>query len=170
MCGIIERKTGESSFFLLGPIMLRRILSKMAGFFAVSWFAANPSLVLAKDELPALPLTELHIIDKIIGNGSVAKNGAMVSVHYTGWLYDPSKADGKGKKFDSSKDRGQVFQFGLGRGMVIKGWDQGVEGMKEGGSRTLIIPPNLGYGSRGAGGVIPPNATLMFDVDLITVE
>ena len=77
---------------------------------------------------------------------------------------------GKGTKFDSSKDRGQTFQFGLGRGMVIQGWDQGVEGMKVGGSRTLIIPPDLGYGSRGAGGVIPPNATLLFDVELINVE
>ena len=90
--------------------------------------------------------------------------------HYSGWLYDPSKPQGKGTKFDSSKDRGQTFQFGLGRGMVIQGWDQGVEGMKVGGNRTLIIPPDLGYGSRGAGGVIPPNATLLFDVELINVE
>ena len=98
------------------------------------------------------------------------QKGSSVTVHYSGWLYDPSKPQGKGTKFDSSKDRGQTFQFGLGRGMVIQGWDQGVEGMKVGGNRTLIIPPDLGYGSRGAGGVIPPNATLLFDVELINVE
>ena len=150
--------------------MIRKMLSKVAGFFALGLFAATPSLAANKGDLPALPLSELHKIDGVVGDGETAKRGASVTVHYTGWLYDPSKPRGKGVKFDSSKDRGQTFQFGLGRGMVIKGWDQGVEGMKVGGNRTLIIPPDLGYGSRGAGGVIPPNATLLFDVELIDVE
>ena len=150
--------------------MIRNILNKVAGFFALGWLAATPSLAVNKGDLPALPLSELHKIDSVVGDGETAKRGASVTVHYSGWLYDPSKPQGKGTKFDSSKDRGQTFQFGLGRGMVIQGWDQGVEGMKVGGNRTLIIPPDLGYGSRGAGGVIPPNATLLFDVELINVE
>ena len=150
--------------------MIRKILNKVAGFFALGWLAATPSLAVNKGDLPALPLSELHKIDSLEGDGETAKRGSSVTVHYSGWLYDPSKPQGKGTKFDSSKDRGQTFQFGLGRGMVIQGWDQGVEGMKVGGNRTLIIPPDLGYGSRGAGGVIPPNATLLFDVELINVE
>ena len=104
------------------------------------------------------------------GSGTEAVAGKQVSVHYTGWLYDASAADNKGKKFDSSRDRGQPFEFPLGAGRVIKGWDQGVAGMKVGGRRTLIIPPGLGYGSRGAGGLIPPNATLIFDVELLNVR
>ena len=150
--------------------MIRKILNKVAGFFALGWFAATPSLAVNKGDLPALPLSELHMIDSLVGDGETAKRGASVTVHYSGWLYDPSKPQGRGTKFDSSKDRGQTFQFGLGRGMVIQGWDRGVEGMKVGGNRTLIIPPDLGYGSRGAGGVIPPNATLLFDVELVNVE
>jgi FKBP-type peptidyl-prolyl cis-trans isomerase FkpA len=92
-----------------------------------------------------------------------------VSVHYTGWLYDPKAPQTRGTKFDSSRDRGVPFGFTLGKGNVIKGWDEGVAGMKEGGPRTLIIPPSFGYGERGAGGVIPPNATLLFDVELVKV-
>ena len=99
-----------------------------------------------------------------------AQTGRPVVVHYTGWLYDPSAPDSHGKKFDSSVDRGAPFGFFLGEGKVIKGWDQGVVGMKVGGKRTLIIPPDLGYGERGAGGVIPPNATLVFDVELLQVK
>jgi FKBP-type peptidyl-prolyl cis-trans isomerase FkpA len=103
------------------------------------------------------------------GAGKTADNGKAVNVHYSGYLYDPKAPEGKGKKFDSSLDRGAPFGFIIGAGKVIKGWDQGVAGMKEGGKRTLIIPPSLGYGERGAGGVIPPNATLLFDVELINV-
>lgn len=113
---------------------------------------------------------ELVISEVAMGSGAEAVEGNNVSVHYTGWLYDKSAADNKGKKFDSSRDRGQPFEFPLGAGRVIKGWDQGVAGMKVGGQRTLIIPPGLGYGSRGAGGVIPPNATLIFDVELLNVR
>ena len=108
----------------------------------------------------------LQYEDTVLGTGAIAKAGQNVKVHYTGWLYN----DGvQGAKFDSSKDRNDPFVFPLGGGMVIKGWDEGVQGMKVGGQRTLIIPAELGYGARGAGGVIPPNATLKFDVELLAV-
>ncbi len=110
------------------------------------------------------------ITDVKVGEGAKATAGHMVTVHYTGWLYDEAAADHKGKKFDSSRDRGTPFQFPLGEGRVIKGWDTGVEGMKVSGQRTLVIPPQLGYGARGAGNVIPPNATLVFDVELLGVN
>ena len=115
-------------------------------------------------------VTDLKIIDQKQGAGAEAVAGKTVIVHYTGWLYDPANADGHGKKFDSSIDRGVPFGFFLGSGKVIKGWDEGVAGMKVGGKRTLIIPPQKAYGERGAGGVIPPNATLLFDVELIEVK
>ena len=108
----------------------------------------------------------LVINDTVLGTGKTAAAGQKVSVHYTGWLFFGGE---KGKKFDSSKDRGSPFGFPLGAGHVIKGWDEGVQGMKIGGTRTLTIPPELGYGSRGAGGVIPPNATLIFEVELLGV-
>ncbi len=104
-----------------------------------------------------------------VGTGAEATAGAFVTVHYTGWLFDASAADNRGRKFDSSRDRNDPFQFTLGVGQVIQGWDQGVQGMKVGGQRVLTIPPELGYGARGAGGVIPPNATLIFDVELLAV-
>ena len=103
------------------------------------------------------------------GTGAEAIAGKKVTVHYTGWLFDAAAADKKGSKFDSSRDRGDPFSFPLGAGQVIRGWDEGVAGMKVGGQRTLIIPPDMGYGARGAGGVIPPNATLVFDVELLGV-
>ena len=112
----------------------------------------------------------LQTIDVQEGSGAEATVGHTVVVHYTGWLYDPSKPDSHGAKFDSSRDRASPFSFPLGAGRVIKGWDQGVAGMKVGGRRTLVIPPQLGYGARGAGGVIPPNATLIFDVELLDVK
>jgi peptidylprolyl isomerase len=112
-------------------------------------------------------LTGLQYKDTKVGSGAAAKMGQTAAVHYTGWLYNNGE---KGKKFDSSRDRGEPFEFPLGRGQVIKGWDEGVEGMKVGGKRTLVIPPELGYGARGAGGVIPPNAWLIFDVELVGVK
>jgi FKBP-type peptidyl-prolyl cis-trans isomerase FkpA len=114
-------------------------------------------------------ITELQKIDTVAGEGREAEAGLNISVHYTGWLFDPSAEDNKGEKFDSSVDRGQPFNFQLGQGQVIQGWDQGFEGMKIGGKRTLIIPSEMGYGARGAGGAIPPNATLVFDVELLDV-
>jgi len=110
---------------------------------------------------------DLKIEDFTVGSGETAENGKTVIVHYDGFLSDAGK---KGKKFDSSRDRGQPFDFQLGTGQVIQGWDRGVKGMKVGGKRTLTIPPELGYGARGAGGVIPPNAELIFDVELLGVE
>ena len=108
----------------------------------------------------------LQFEDTVAGDGAEAKAGHNVRVHYTGWLYN----DGvKGAKFDSSKDRNEAFEFGLGAGQVIRGWDEGVQGMKVGGTRVLVIPAALGYGARGAGGVIPPNATLMFEVELLGI-
>jgi peptidylprolyl isomerase len=109
----------------------------------------------------------LQIEDTKVGTGATPKRGQTCVMHYTGWLYENGA---KGKKFDSSVDRGDPFDFPLGMGRVIKGWDEGVASMKVGGKRTLIIPPELGYGARGAGGVIPPNATLMFDVELLDVK
>lgn len=108
----------------------------------------------------------LQYEDTVTGSGEEAKKGNYVSVHYTGWLYENGQA---GQKFDSSKDRNDPFEFPLGGGMVIKGWDEGVQGMKIGGTRRLIIPAELGYGAYGAGGVIPPNATLLFEVELLGV-
>jgi FKBP-type peptidyl-prolyl cis-trans isomerase FkpA len=108
----------------------------------------------------------LQYEDSVVGSGAEASAGRPVRVHYTGWLYENGQA---GAKFDSSKDRGDPFEFDLGAGMVIRGWDEGVQGMKVGGTRRLVIPPQLGYGARGAGGVIPPNATLLFEVELLGV-
>jgi peptidylprolyl isomerase len=124
----------------------------------------TPALAQGKTMTTASGLT---ITDAKVGSGAEARPGNTCVMHYTGWLYD---GGAKGAKFDSSLDRGEPFEFPLGAGRVIKGWDEGVAGMKVGGKRTLIIPPQLGYGARGAGGVIPPNATLMFDVELLGVK
>jgi len=111
--------------------------------------------------------TGLQYEDTVVGEGDEAQKGQSVTVHYTGWLFNDGE---KGAKFDSSLDRRDPFVFSLGAGMVIRGWDEGVAGMQVGGERTLIIPAELGYGARGAGGVIPPNATLQFDVQLLAVH
>lgn len=121
---------------------------------ALGLFASTATFATAED---------LQITDLVVGTGAEAKAGDTVTVHYTGWLTD-------GKKFDSSVDRGDPFVFPLGAGRVIRGWDEGVAGMKVGGKRELVIPPHMGYGSRGAGGVIPPNATLKFEVELLGVN
>ncbi len=109
----------------------------------------------------------LQYEDTVTGTGASPKNGQTCVMHYTGWLWE---SGAKGKKFDSSVDRGKPFEFGIGQGQVIKGWDEGVSTMKVGGKRTLLIPPTLGYGARGTGGVIPPNATLLFEVELLGVK
>jgi FKBP-type peptidyl-prolyl cis-trans isomerase FkpA len=111
----------------------------------------------------------LQTTDISEGTGPMALAGKTVSVHYTGWLFDPSAPENKGRKFDSSRDRGDAFEFELGAGRVIAGWDRGVAGMRVGGHRRLTIPPEFGYGARGAGGVIPPGATLVFDVELLGI-
>ena len=124
----------------------------------------------AASSTASTPSQGFQMTDKQVGTGTEATPGKTVVVHYTGWLFDPAAPDNKGTKFDSSRDRNQPFDFPLGAGHVIKGWDQGVSGMKVGGQRTLVIPPELGYGARGAGGVIPPNATLVFEVELLAVK
>ena len=115
-------------------------------------------------------ITQLMRQDAKIGTGAEAVPGRQVQVHYTDWLYDEGRPDHKGSKFDSSRDNNEPFSFRLGAGQVISGWDQGVAGMRVGGQRTLTVPPELGYGAQGAGGVIPPNATLVFDVELLDVK
>jgi peptidylprolyl isomerase len=140
---------------------------------ALAALAAIVAMAMAAGTAPAgaQPVTStpsgLKIIELKVGTGASPKPGQTVVVHYTGWLYDNGK---KGKKFDSSLDRGQPFEFPIGKGQVIPGWDEGVATMKVGGKRTLIIPPNLAYGANGAGGVIPPNATLIFDVELLKIK
>lgn len=120
---------------------------------------------------PAAPEPAVLVTDIVAGIGDEALPGMTVIVHYTGWLHDPAAKDQRGRKFDSSHDRGQPLSFPLGGGRVIRGWDQGLPGMKIGGTRRLVIPPSLAYGARGAGnGVIPANATLIFDVELLAVE
>ena len=128
------------------------------------------ALLLGLQAAVADGVDSLQIIDVVDGTGETAEAGQVAVVHYTGWLYDAEAEDNKGEKFDSSVDRGQPFSFPLGAGRVIRGWDQGVAGMKVGGKRTLVIPPDMAYGSRGAGGVIPPDATLIFDVELIELK
>ncbi|MBT4260584.1 MAG: FKBP-type peptidyl-prolyl cis-trans isomerase [Nitrospina sp.] len=141
-------------------------MSRMKTLFALSMFI----FTLTFADYVIADSVRLTKIDTKIGAGKEAILGKMVSVHYTGWLFDKSISDNKGKKFDSSRDRSGNFTFPLGAGRVIKGWDQGVQGMKVGGQRTLIIPSSMGYGTRGAGNIIPPNATLIFDVELMGVQ
>jgi peptidylprolyl isomerase len=129
--------------------------------------AAGAPAIAQTSGKPMTTPSGLQITDTKVGEGASPKTGQTCVMHYTGWLYQNGA---KGKKFDSSVDRGEPFEFQIGVGQVIRGWDEGVASMKAGGKRTLIIPPELGYGARGAGGVIPPNATLIFDVELIGVK
>lgn len=119
---------------------------------------------------PGGSVAELQRIDDRVGTGATATSGSDVTVHYTGWLYDQNAPDKRGKKFDSSLTRNEPFTFLLGAGKVIRGWDEGVAGMQVGGKRTLLIPSGYGYGRAGAGGVIPPNASLVFEVELLDVK
>jgi FKBP-type peptidyl-prolyl cis-trans isomerase FkpA len=162
---------------LLGQIARSARIFKIAALAAVLFTTAGvafgqtpPKSTPPNSSKTDAMVTELKKIDVKQGTGAEAVSGKPVIVHYTGWLYDPSKADQKGAKFDSSRDRGVPFGFIVGAGRVIKGWDEGVAGMKVGGQRTLVIPASMAYGERGAGGAIPPNATLIFDVELIEVK
>lgn len=146
-------------------IGLSLMLLSITGCQAQSNSATNKEAIQMSANVNAL-----QKIDTMVGEGREAEVGFNVTVHYTGWLYDASKEDHKGKKFDSSLDRNAPFNFFLGGSQVIEGWDVGVQGMKVGGKRTLIIPSDMGYGARGAGGVIPPNAALVFDVELLGVK
>jgi peptidylprolyl isomerase len=148
----------------------RRTIFQTA-FAAVAAAVATPAAVsTASAQTAGKPMTTasgLQIIDSKVGTGASPTPGQTCVMHYTGWLYENGQ---KGKKFDSSVDRNEPFEFKIGQRQVIAGWDEGVGSMKVGGKRTLIIPPALGYGAQGAGGVIPPNATLMFDVELLGVK
>jgi peptidylprolyl isomerase len=144
--------------------------SALATVVAATTAATTGVLILSESAAAQEPVTTpsgLKYIDTKVGTGAAPKTGQTCVMHYTGWLYDGGK---KGAKFDSSVDRGQPFEFKIGQRQVIGGWDEGVATMKVGGKRTLIIPPELGYGARGAGNVIPPNATLMFDVELLSIK
>ena len=153
---------------VVAPLIVIAIMSVAPAYAATAQGAAT-SAEQGQSKLNATS-ENLQTVDVQQGTGAEATVRHTVVVHYTGWLYDPSKPDMHGAKFDSSRDRASPFSFPLGAGRVINGWDQGVAGMKVGGRRTLVIPPQLGYGARGAGGVIPPNATLIFDVELLDVK
>src|SRR5271154_2351685 len=149
----------------------RRMFSTLAAIaLSVMTVSAVSMSSAAMAQTPGKVMTTasgLQIVDNRAGTGATPKPGQICVMHYTGWLYEDGK---KGKKFDSSVDRNEPFEFPIGQRKVIAGWDEGVASMKVGGKRTLIIPPTLGYGARGAGGVIPPNATLIFDVELLNVK
>jgi len=142
-------------------------LSRRAVLASAATLSLTLSIPTMSDAAPQTTSSGLQYTDTKVGTGVTPKRGQTAVVHYTGWLYNDGA---KGKKFDSSVDRGEPFSFPVGMGRVIKGWDEGVVSMKVGGKRTLIIRPDLGYGARGAGGVIPPNATLIFDVELLDVK
>ena len=144
---------------------MTRLLPTLAGALLIAMTSTSAPPASAQSTITTP--TGLKYEDQVVGTGAEAKAGQTVDVHYTGWLDQNGQP---GKKFDSSRDRGEPLSFGLGSRQVIAGWDQGVAGMKVGGKRRLIIPPELGYGARGAGGVIPPNATLIFDVELMRIR
>jgi FKBP-type peptidyl-prolyl cis-trans isomerase FkpA len=151
-------------------MLKRSTYFSLALLLAAGIFSTTACSEQAAPKMETNNMTELIKTDVKLGTGDLATAGKSVSVHYTGWLYDAAATNHHGKKFDSSRDRNEPFEFPLGGGRVIAGWDQGVAGMKVGGQRTLIIPANMGYGAAGAGRVIPPNATLVFDVELLGVK
>lgn len=154
------------------PYVFARAVRTIASALGVAAFA-TAALAQAPADAPPPVVTEPAVLvtDLSAGIGDEALPGMIVVVHYTGWLYDPAATDQRGRKFDSSRDRGQPLSFPLGAGRVIRGWEQGLPGMRIGGTRRLVIPSSLAYGARGAGnGVIPPNATLIFEVELLAVE
>ncbi len=143
-------------------IMKSQLLRQLVRLLTLAFLCATPVS-------QAIAAEAFKKTDTVVGKGKEALSGRVVDVHYTGWLYEPAANNQRGKQFDSSVGRGP-FSFPLGAGRVIKGWDEGVAGMKVGGKRTLVIPAEMGYGARGAGGVIPPNATLLFEVELLDVK
>jgi glutamyl-Q tRNA(Asp) synthetase len=179
----LSKRNGAQALDLTEPLAALRAAARVLGLPAIEsttlsdWLAQaavawagiiRPFDASEKSFMTTLP-SGLQYEDITPGTGTQASAGQRVQVHYTGWLYDPMAANSRGRKFDSSKDRGQPFGFNLGGGEVIRGWDEGVAGMQVGGTRVLTIPPEMGYGARGAGGVIPPNATLVFEVELLGV-
>jgi FKBP-type peptidyl-prolyl cis-trans isomerase FkpA len=174
----IHRRANRRRAVLSPQVVLSRCLGLASAIAAIFVVPSGIALAQAPGTTPTTPqskldakVTQLQTVDTTIGSGAEAVKGKVVVVHYTGWLYDPSLPEKKGRKFDSSRDRGAPFTFPLGAGRVIRGWDEGVAGMRVGGRRTLVIPADMAYGSRGAGGgLIPPDATLLFDVELLAVR
>jgi peptidylprolyl isomerase len=154
---MLRKSSAKTSALIVAAALTSAVLPALCSTPAAAQTAGKPMTT----------ASGLQVIDTTPGTGATPRPGQTCVMHYTGWLYENGQ---KGKKFDSSVDRGQPFEFQIGRHMVIAGWDEGVATMKVGGKRTLIIPPSLGYGARGAGGVIPPNATLIFDVELLEVK
>jgi FKBP-type peptidyl-prolyl cis-trans isomerase FkpA len=159
------------------PHLLNRCLTLASVVALLSLVPPGTTVAQTPETTPPLPqskmdakITQLQKTDITVGTGAEAVVGKTAVVHYTGWLYDPAAADKRGRKFDSSLDRHTPFSFPIGGGRVIRGWDEGVAGMRVGGKRILVIPADMGYGSRGAGGVIPPDATLVFEVELVEVK
>jgi FKBP-type peptidyl-prolyl cis-trans isomerase len=159
------------------PLFVNRCLALASAAAAIFLMPSGIAVAQAPETVPTssqskmdAKITQLQKTDTSVGTGVEAVKGKIAVVHYTGWLYDPASADKKGRKFDSSLDRRSPFSFPIGGGRVIRGWDEGVAGMRSGGRRTLVIPPDLAYGSRGAGGVIPPDATLIFEIELLDVR
>jgi FKBP-type peptidyl-prolyl cis-trans isomerase FkpA len=157
--------------------LLNRCLTLASVVALLSLVPSGTTIAQTPEATPPLPqskmdakITQLQKTDITVGTGAEAVVGKTAVVHYTGWLYDPAAADKRGRKFDSSLDRHTPFSFPIGGGRVIRGWDEGVAGMRVGGKRILVIPADMGYGSRGAGGVIPPDATLVFEVELVEVK
>ena len=155
------------AFVRPGALAALALTAGLAFSFAVCIGAGSLTPAAAQAKKTMTTASGLQITDTVVGTGETPKPGQTCVMHYTGWLWVNGA---KGAKFDSSRDRGKPFTFPLGQGRVIKGWDEGVASMKVGGQRTLLIPPELGYGARGAGGVIPPNATLLFEVELLGVQ
>jgi FKBP-type peptidyl-prolyl cis-trans isomerase FkpA len=150
--------------------MTRTLFAAVCSFAILSGCVRDELKSTMSTTAPAAPVTELQRIDVVQGTGEGITAGQKAVVHYTGWLHQPGAPDNKGKKFDSSRDRGEPFRFEVGAGRVIKGWDEGVQGMQSGGQRQLIIPANLAYGDAGSRNVIPPGATLVFDIELLAIE
>ena len=152
--------------------MISRIPSRFLRAAAVAVIGIVALAACGAPELPpaTVGIEQLQVTDLVVGSGTEAVAGKRVTVHYSGWLYDPAQPETKGKPFDSSREAGRPFTFTLGAGQGIAGWDQGVQGMKVGGQRRLVIPHTLAYGESGAGGVIPPRASLVFDVELLDVR
>jgi FKBP-type peptidyl-prolyl cis-trans isomerase FkpA len=159
---IAARRCDNRDPFDAVSVMLKRLCLSMLLLLPAACTPPGPP--------PGGTIAAFQTLDTQVGQGAIAKAGDRVSVHYTGWLYDEKAADKHGAKFDSSLDRGEPFSFDLGAGQVVRGWDEGVAGMHVGGKRTLMLPPSHGYGDRGAGGVIPPGASLVFDVELLDVQ
>jgi FKBP-type peptidyl-prolyl cis-trans isomerase FkpA len=149
---------------------LIRVKLRYASFICIAALTMAVFTGCRGDDMAESAISTLQTQDVTPGTGAEATKGKIVRVHYTGWLYDSSAGNNRGEKFDSSKDRNEPFDFTLGAGEVIRGWDEGVAGMKVGGTRILTIPPAMGYGAQGAGDVIPPNSTLVFEVELLDVR